>query len=470
MKHKIKLQLGRNNSPPVADISLRFEGDNEAEQLLAVIEAIETINIEPDHVDLENINTLITRLQTLLAFKCIKHQQEYIITIAREYFKELIKHMLSHVSGESGSERRRYYHNLRKTIAITNLVNEAWSANNNTALGLNIPAPYAPDALKEIARGKLPQTLNAFLQSIRTAPGASNNCLNWIDIFNSKVSKNRLRAYFQQITMEIQQKTNDKEVFYISQQIQYFVNALRPCLKQLRNQDNCQFVEQLFVDAAKHGDRSPLRLPEEKHVPQLQEKIQISKKSVENKLEILTARRQLHFEQNFADFRQLLSTHLELPKVEPGQFLVSLNERMPKNRSNNSMDMQSLRKYLNRCITRVSHPLPEDLNSRMNNLMILYSYRYNQPYSPRKQNKYLFLLALKDNIKIHPEKTYQECFDLTKENVSADIQSLVTESRSLRLFGTHHQFKDFLSDLLQFEPDYSSDLNHSRSIFNLFRR
>lgn len=229
-------------------------------------------------------------------------------------------------------------------------------------------------------------------------------------------------------------------------------------------------MEQLFLDAATHGDRSPLRMPEEDYVPLLQDKIQSSKKSVENKLEILTARRQLYFEQHFADFRELLSTHLELPRVEPGPFLVSLNERMPKNSSNDSEDMKTLRKYLNRCSARVSHPLPEDLNKWMTNLINLYGPRYNHPYSERKNNKYHFLLALKDNIKIYPEKTYQECFDLTKENVSADIHSLVTESKKLRLFGISHQFKDFLSDLLQFEPDYGRDVNQSWSIFNLFRR
>jgi hypothetical protein len=149
----------------------------------------------------------------------------------------------------------------------------------------------------------------------------------------------------------------------------------------------------------------------------------------------------------FNSFRHELSQAKTSPYVAFDQLLQSLHtELLEKNTLHTSPHLAVLQHYLEQRLERIQHPLPEHLQSELDNLMNTYVEK--QAISPAAHRKWFFLKTLLDQIHAHPEKTYAECYRLTEK-----ITSLQLDHSRLSFFGQHRCYH-FITELLQAEPDY----------------
>ena len=160
------------------------------------------------------------------------------------------------------------------------------------------------------------------------------------------------------------------------------------------------------------------------------------------------------FNDDFLIFRQTLTTVSETPNINISIIFEALLHAL--NTKPNTPEKKTIQAYIQQCLNHISHPLPDNLRSTLRYLETEYAEIHNAPFSLRKQYKLDFLDAFLANIETHPEKTYTECYALTKQAASDEIKRLLDEAnpQCLRLFSRFH-FKNFITALLAAEPNYN---------------
>lgn len=387
----------------------------------------------------DTIKYFIKQIRHLLKLNCMLRHQECIKTSTRNLFLQLIYDMPNHAIRPGCPGYNHYIKELEyidQTIKMINLELNKIHVVNTCTSRLSIQDPSTCNRFEFNFDG-LPRNLTEFIRSIDV--NMPRRLFEWGEHFRTH-SIDTLSMYLADVTTAIQQLTDDKEVNYIIQHIKKFIHKFKKSGYDLQ-------IE-MFSDVASDGNRSPLSSPNQEHMIILNEH-----------LDKLLSSTQTDFDQNFCAFRQELSRAKNAPHVEFNMLLQKLNHYLvEKKTSPPPSTIKTVQGYISRCISRLEKPLPKHLQCMLDELLFEYDDEHNQPFSQRTRYKFEFLTALSDNINIHSEKTYAECYCLTKDASTVEIQALLNGKRWL--FFNQHRFKNFINSLLAEEPDYGVESNN----------
>jgi hypothetical protein len=409
----------------------------ELDTLFHIIRELSNIDIKLTPSNEHTIKQFIEQIKQLLELNCMLAHKEYIKTSTRNVFVELIDQMPAHTI-QPGCPGYQYHvdelKQIDKTIKMINLGLNKINVINTCSSTLSL---QSPSQLNDFGFHGLPHNLPAFVRSIDVSiPG---HLYEWGSHFRNH-SIQTLGTYLAQVTTSIQQLTDNYEVDAI-------ISKLKQFIKKLKKSGYTMQLE-MFSDVASDGNRSPLRSPQKKH-----------ENTLKYQLDELLDPDVTSFNHDFHAFRQELSKAKDTAYIQLNMLLHALHTYLlEKNISDTSPQTKILQHYLGQCLNRIEHPLPEHLQSTLDDLLLNYDDAHNNPFSRRTRYKYDFLTTLVGNITIHPEKTYAECYRLTEASSEVTIQAFVAE-KQWTLFGKH-RFKNFIRELLLEEPDYDVNLNN----------
>ncbi len=435
----------------------------EVERLFFIIDRIAQIHVDPEHVQKKAIQRLINFVGELLELSCISPQQkEFIKSHSRCFFNNLIQNMPANFVRPGCPGRRYYRHQLEHIDAVLSMVNVELSKINiifaNRPLAIELPRESSHD-VNVFVFGGLPRDLQAFIHSIDLF---NPNCMAVWENWFKNCSAVQLSSYLNQVTISIQQKNDSREVHSIVERLHAFI-------AQLKTNQQPENIIAMFSDVANFGDRTPLGRAESLEDITPREEISPAE-TIAEPLDIGLRKRaecnglldnlivsKLTFNKDFAAFRQMLSTILEEPSIQERFFLTALqSDFADKSASSKEPHVKTLNEYLARCVYRVSRPpLSDDLLTQFESLLERYDDSHNLPFDPRKKHKHEFLTLLKNNITIYPEKTYADCFRLTRDKLNQHKRHVVEHAeKKTTTFFKNHRFKNFIHALINSEPDY----------------
>ncbi|MDF1684708.1 MAG: hypothetical protein P1U36_08650 [Legionellaceae bacterium] len=417
---------------PDNQLSLFIEATHEElDTLQQIITQLSLPSIRLRSLPTHTIKQFIEQTKRLLELDCIKNHQENILTSIRHAFFHVLHQRPYHPNTQE-------IESLDVKLALINFeLNQMGAINTYSVLTRpKTPEPYDPSL------PQLPQTLPEFMRSIDvTMP---ERLYAWEEHL-STLPINTLRTYLEKITASIQELTDEDEVMTILNQLNKFITFL--------NKSTYRLQHNMFKDIESHGNRSPLRSPQDVCNKRLKDQLNQLMAPVHSKHD--------HFNHDFYVFRQKISLAKNTPYVQLDRLIKSLNtyllDQLEKNIGHASTRITTLRRYLSQRQDRIAHPLPDHLQTKLDKLLQLYDVEHNHSESLQKHYKHLFLTTLRDTIHRNPEKTYAECYRLTESTAKFAVDGLRADSRHLTLFGKH-RFKHFIAELLNAEPDYEQSV------------
>ena len=409
----------------------------EVDALDRILSNLNTLSITPNTLNSEVIQVFIAHMQELLELSCMSPHQECIKTNIRHFFLHLIHQMPNHFIQPGYPGYRQHIKELEKIDALLTEI-------NHELRKINAISTHAPLSLQNPADMMtfnffgLPKNLSEFMLSIKNLDEAPKQ---WKRYFQTHTPE-ALSHYLGQVTQSIQHVSDHNKIDGILKKINAFIEYL--------DKEKYALQISMFNDMITHGDRSPLRASFNK----------MYEKDLKEQLNQFLDQDGTDFNDAFATFRQALATISDVPKMNR-QDLSKILTTLARHLRDKTLlpvppqHIETLQAYIDQSQDRIRHPLPDELRSTFNSLRLQYEERHNLPFSPRKHHKYTFLTTLENNIRIYPQKTYTECYNLTFEQADREQQALFTENRCIMFFGKH-RFKNFIADLLQEEPDYDA--------------
>jgi len=417
----------------------------ELETLSRIIRILHNSAIRITTLHPHAIKQFIIQIKQLLELDCMAKHQAYIQTSARSLFCDLISQIPKHPT--------EYYDTRFTTKAkACNMLDEKIAMINAQLAQINAVNLRPIRSLQTSAEQyktqstTLPKTLTEFIQSIDII--SSGNLYTWDEYFETH-TLNTLHLYLNEVTVSIQQLTDEVYITEILSKLNKFILFL--------NNTNDKNQLNMFSEVAAHSNRSPLCSPHTTY-----------EKMIKHQLNKLLASEPTTFRHDFLAFRQELSKASGTPYVQLNKLMRSLHfyvlEQFDENILPRTAHTNTVERYIYRCFTRTKHPLPDHLQYELDHLLSCY-HAPNSPVPSREHYKFEFLNRLSHAIHLSPEKTYAECYRSTTASSKIEIQMLMT-AKSCSFFGKH-RFKHFITELLSEEPDYErSDFSQNAYLNN----
>ena len=443
---------GKDNLITAMDVTLSIDSapHEEAEQLYKLIESIESINFYSSSIQKDELKQLISGIGSLLALSCLSGGQLVIQLATMEFLQNTINAMPLHPIDPGFPGFDAYQKELKSIHDALIFMNRQLFQNkiiiSKTKLKFNIPSDVDNDYdfEEQLKRCAMPKTVEDFLVSIEDNQGCR---AIWSSFFHDNNSK-FLSRYFKELINSV------NHPYYEGKFVESFVYKLERFANGLAQRSSAFPIQMMFDVIKGLKCRLPNSKADEDNTNQpVQSEYDKQLSQLKQKIDTLVVS-DVSFNTNFAEFRQSLANSFQIHNSLRDETMLQLQRYFSsKVVGINEANKSAVQTYLERCAKRLTN---DKLPSGLSALLPLLNTKYKTNCTlSRSRYKVDFLESWVQEITAHPEKTYSECYRLALAKATPAIQALVSERSQLGFFDTRkHQFKSFIRELLQAEPDY----------------